>query len=184
MKSNLIIDLCDYWMQPKRNLSLRNKKKNDCSALILSFLQCFADAAHISMRCVRHGMRHGCDSELELGLESKRGGWPAGCAGWISKGGWLEGIGCRSHKRIATLALAAPMSPTSLRNVQKWGTNMRMNFATCHNRRFRFSVQRSAFTIRTNKLAPARAAVSARKCSTNKWGSSRLTLVRQYFSHL
>lgn len=116
------------------------------------------------------------------GIETRR--MACWLAGWISKGGWLEGNGCRSHKRIATLALAAPMSPTSLRNVQKWGTNMRMNFATCHNRRFRFSVQRSAFTIRTNKLAPARAAVSARKCSTNKWGSSRLTLVRQYFSHL
>lgn len=52
MKSNLIIDLCDYWMQLKRNLSLRNKKKNDCSALILSFFAVFRGCcSHIYALC-------------------------------------------------------------------------------------------------------------------------------------
>lgn len=33
--------------------------------------QCIVALAHISMRCVRHGMRHGCASELELGMGNR-----------------------------------------------------------------------------------------------------------------
>lgn len=56
------------------------------------------DAAHISMRCVRHGMRHGCDSELELGLELKRGGWPAGwLVGSVRENGWRGSAAVRTN---------------------------------------------------------------------------------------
>jgi len=69
--------------------------------------------------CVVSNM--GCDTDAtrNWSWEWNRSAADAMACSLVDPGGGLEGIGCRSHKRIATLALAVPMSPTSLRNVQK-----------------------------------------------------------------
>jgi len=132
------------------------------SICLTFFPKCDANVAHISMRCVQHGMRHGCDSELELGMESKRGG----CDGLQ-----FGGPGRRARRdRLPFAQTHCNFGPGSadVADVVAKCPKMRHKHAHEFCNLPQPQVQRSAFSSRTNKLPPARVAVSARKCSANK----------------
>lgn len=95
---------------------------------------------------------------------------------------WSRGQGSQvpavRTKRIATLAPASTMSPTLLRCKNTKCPKMRHKHA--HEfRSWPFAILNSATDRPTG--CPFAFCILARKCSANKWGSRRLTLVhRQY----